>query len=210
MMTIKHKLFHGTTYISQKVASNFIMLRLVRRWIGEAMTPERELARKWLGYPDTARGVRSIEGVVGLQHHMLELVERYAELLVGLGVVAAVGACAASFNRAVPRGKVFCTEKYGKMHKRNSYVLATKYGNCSVQNIVFCSANTSLQAFIVIKLFETTAYSYHSSIRHILTVRQTNTTMLCRSSDIYGTVVVAHEGSDTKVCALQPNRYEKD
>lgn len=209
MMTIKRKLFHGTTYIPQQVASNFMMLRFIRRWIGEAVTPERELVKKWLGYPDTVHGLRSDEGVVGLQRHLFSLGEREADLLNALGIDAAAGASVDSFNRAILNNKVVCTEQYGKNQKRNSYTLSTKFGICSVQNIFFLSSGSSRRAFLVVTLFKDTPHSY-PSITHIRTVQETTTTMLCRPSDVYGSVVVAKEGSRSKICALQPNRYEKD
>ena len=86
--TIKHRLFHGSsrnsmnvhTYVPQQVASNFISLNMVCRWVSGATSPEHKLAKKWLGYPNTESGMHSVEGVVVLQRSVLELTETIAEV----------------------------------------------------------------------------------------------------------------------------------
>ena len=211
MMTLKFKLFHGTTFIPQQIVSNMLLHNMVRRWLSGPASRERYLAKKWLGYPKTDCGVRSDAGVIGLHRRRVQLGERELELLssrMGMRLTMEVD----SFERAIVRGKVVCTERYGQSHKRNSYTMDTKFGICTVDSILFLPSNGLPRACLIVKLHEPTSHSYHRAVTHLVTVRATTTRMVCRPDDIRGNVVVVSEnsGNRTMVCAIQPNRYEKD
>ena len=182
MMKLK-QLFSGTTYLSQQVANNFLILQLLKKNLSAPESDARvsALAFKWLGvYSPCLRVLTSTEGAVGLgSGRMARMDPREIRVLHLNGCAVSDMSAVRYFDRAVVGGSVCCTEEYGKGHKRNSFTLFTKYGVGRVQTICFIGS-TNCYLFLA----RDEAIDVGLPLRHMCGVVKTDALMMCRPGDV--------------------------
>ena len=206
------QLFSGTTYLTQQVANNFLILQLLKKNIAAPESDARvsALASKWLGVYSPCREVlTSSEGAVGLgAGRMAEMDPRERRVLHLNGCTVPETSTARYFDRAIVGGSVCCTQEHGKSHKRNSFTLFTKYGVGRVQSICFVGARDCY-----IFLTRDQVVEVGLPLRHMCGVVNTDALMMCRPSEVICNAVVIEavvRGHSTTIYAKQPNRIEKD
>jgi len=221
------KLFSGTTYVPHQIAHAFMNLAslpsLLKTTITDSISNSLTTIRvvdtvgQWLkGYPLTSH-VTCANDVITFGRPAVRSLTAIEEIV--LRPLHSDLNNYEFYDRVLIRGKVFCTESYGKKLKTNSYHIELESGSiCKVLSFVLVKVKPTDLLFVMGQLYNTSMsrHSIASSASNVRVVYLSDTIIAVKSSDILKKCVVIGKLCYDKtldvvkyIVASQPNVLEK-
>lgn len=215
-------LFHGTTHILSQISDNIIKMSMLNTLLKKSTSNKSSISisvetfvRDMLnGYPMTFHASRLCDSVL-LGVPVCRKLKDCERML--LQPVYGNLTEAQFYSRAAVGGQIYCTQMYGAKLKTISYVVLLK------RNVVGCivdilsltdvsSAVAFLKPYVVQPRSVLKNYGVYSRAKHILVVKDGDTTIAVKCEDIQQKCVMLGncDRSDFKLVALQPNLCEVD
>lgn len=213
------KLFSGNTFIPHQIEVNQLRLICVRELSNTALkqassaanTAVEQCVQTWLnGYPVTKSAVYVCDTTIALGSFTeRQLIDHEQQLLRVLDPL--VSSCCNFYNRALIRGKPYCTDTYGRDLKTHSFSVFLK-NHCFAQLNSFVVDPVRKKMYILCKLYSKNCRSLLKmfSVSHFYGVSLTNTIIAIQPNDIIGKVIYLSSVRHGAILAVQPNLMECD
>lgn len=217
------KLFSGTTFVPEQIAVNFMRLTLMQK-LSTTVLAESDLVGKkaivqncvdkWLkGYPLTKSAMYVNENTIAVGSSSVRKLSLQEKTLLQARAPYVSEECH-FYNRALIRGKPYCTALYGQKLRTHSYSVQLKNG-CFAQIQYFVVDPVRTVMYIFCNLYsKNNLLAASFSVNHLHNVSLTDTFVAVQPSDIISKVVFlgkANVGHNDKYFIVQqPNTFECD